>query len=490
MQTQSKSDPISQPSEGTQEKKQPQDLCHLDCGTIATERNRYYTGKYMTARDFQDEQDYMLSHHRLHNRLFHGWGIVSGLQVLPHSQPNCSDRYVVVCPGIAIDCCGRELVLRTKTVVKVWDPEQVSEAEIARARTAEDYQEAVEDVEEVIEEIEEEIEEIEGEQRGRTHGRRSRDKREHEEEHHRGPVYVKRGGPFLLVLRYDEEAIEWAPALYSEQACDARQMEANRVREIACVDVLPWDVDRYAGCWTIPEPDRPGERIPCNNDCADTQGQECANTIEPECECKYGVPLALVEPVYAAGAEEWNLLIHKDGRRDLLAATRLTHIVDFNWEHGKDVELSSLADSHHRNAKLRVYFDRPLLDGSKTPPGTGITRSTFIVAVHRREDVSYVPKLLFTDSEAPYIDTSEDSCCAVFPIDDRLFTGNEQLHTGDIVHVTLKCDFIMDCLGHAVDGDHLRGRLPTGNCTEGGTFESWFRVKNDLPQPHRPPIRD
>jgi hypothetical protein len=45
--------------------------------------------------------------------------------------------------------------------------------------------------------------------------------------------------------------------------------------------------------------------------------------------------------------------------------------------------------------------------------------------------------------------------------------------------VTLRCDFILDCHGNPVDGTHLRGRLPTGNGTMGGNFESWFRVVSD-----------
>ena len=48
-----------------------------------------------------------------------------------------------------------------------------------------------------------------------------------------------------------------------------------------------------------------------------------------------------------------------------------------------------------------------------------------------------------------------------------------------MVHVTLKCDFIVDCLGNPVDGDHLRGRLPSGDGVAGGIFESWFRVVKD-----------
>src|SRR5260370_21219076 len=69
----------------------------------------------MAARDFQNEQDYFLSRHRLHNRLLHGWGIVCGLKVTPHPNPDCANRWVVIHPGIAIDCCGRELIIECET---------------------------------------------------------------------------------------------------------------------------------------------------------------------------------------------------------------------------------------------------------------------------------------------------------------------------------------------------------------------------------------
>jgi hypothetical protein len=47
------------------------------------------------------------------------------------------------------------------------------------------------------------------------------------------------------------------------------------------------------------------------------------------------------------------------------------------------------------------------------------------------------------------------------------------------VYVSLRCDFIQDCRGVPVDGNHLRGRLPSGNGVQGGVFESWFEVRDD-----------
>jgi hypothetical protein len=93
--------------------------CDGRCGSIVTERNRYFTGKLLVARDLVQEQSYFLGRHRLHNRLLHGWGVVCGLEVEWHpDRENCAD-VVIVRPGIAIDCEGRELVLCEPTTARV-----------------------------------------------------------------------------------------------------------------------------------------------------------------------------------------------------------------------------------------------------------------------------------------------------------------------------------------------------------------------------------
>src|SRR3546814_6428213 len=52
-------------------------------------------------------------------RLFHGWGVVVGLDVCSHPDPACRDRYVVVEPGIAIDCCGNDIFVCEPCVVEI-----------------------------------------------------------------------------------------------------------------------------------------------------------------------------------------------------------------------------------------------------------------------------------------------------------------------------------------------------------------------------------
>ncbi len=83
-----------------------------DCTLSAFARNHYFTGKLLVERDFSDEQRYYIDKLRHHHQRLHGWGVVCGLKVKQHPDPACQDRYVIVEPGTAIDCCGHEILVR------------------------------------------------------------------------------------------------------------------------------------------------------------------------------------------------------------------------------------------------------------------------------------------------------------------------------------------------------------------------------------------
>src|SRR6185295_8947161 len=72
------------------------------------ERVRYYPRQLMTAEDMRAEQDYFVERMRRHNRLFHGWGILCGLEVQPAAT---ADRpwQVWICPGDACAATGDEI---------------------------------------------------------------------------------------------------------------------------------------------------------------------------------------------------------------------------------------------------------------------------------------------------------------------------------------------------------------------------------------------
>jgi len=78
------------------------------------ERNRYFYGKLLTVRDFEIEQRYFNDKRRLTNRLLHGCGIVSGLQVI-----YVDEKTVSIEPGLAIDGSGREIVVSTPVTQKL-----------------------------------------------------------------------------------------------------------------------------------------------------------------------------------------------------------------------------------------------------------------------------------------------------------------------------------------------------------------------------------
>jgi hypothetical protein len=81
----------------------------VECDIPQLARNNYFTGKLLVERDFTDEQRYLMGKQRRHNQRLHGWGAVCGLKVKPH--PTCPDRFVIIEPGMAIDCCGREILV-------------------------------------------------------------------------------------------------------------------------------------------------------------------------------------------------------------------------------------------------------------------------------------------------------------------------------------------------------------------------------------------
>jgi len=404
-----------------------------ECGHIAMERNRYFTGKFMASRDFADEQKYFLSRHRLHNRLLHGWGIVCGLKVSYHPRPDCARRWVVVQSGIALDCCGRELIMPCETTFELPLPHPKKDP---------------------------------NEKKPEGYGNESQSSPQPEP----NEVENEKELPLYLVLRYVEDEIERVPALYSEGECDPTRKEANRVREKAVLDVVRMD-DVEGNCWLNPQGD---PHAGCRDDCGDVipgPGHSCLNPI---CPCGDVVPLALLT---ASNDPEKAFDIDLKGRRRLPTPPEyLTHIVHTNWDHGEEVTLETI--NNEWKGQLVVTFDRKILpvDGEKT----GIGPLTFIVQYGGvQQAVEFLP---YDGDHPPALD---GDCRAVFTIDPDYINPRRDRRgktiVDNVVYVTLKCDFILDCHNNPVDGDFRGGRFPTGNRVPGGVFESWFRVVYDNP---------
>ena len=372
------------------------------CDAVAMERNRYFTGKYMVARDFTQEQEYFLSHHRLHNRLLHGWGIACGLNVKHHPSTDCAARWVVVKSGIAIDCHGREVIL---------DRDTPFELPLPRYDLEKGDPDAIDE-------------------------------------------------PFLLCIEYKEALVEYVPALYNDGDCDPKWREASRIRE-------SWEL--IAIKKSEVEPDCWRTSVGGHSPCLDSHDDEIPGPdhacLKAVCPCKNAVPLALITPVRETEGFRSGFKIDRDGRRHLPTSSEyLTHIVHTSWNHGQDMDLQTLREAKGR---LVVTFDRKLMQNSGL--GTGISPQTFVVeysGIQQNKEF-----LKYNRKRPPAI---EDHCKAVFTIaNEHLFDWNLD---GMTIHIALRCDFILDCHGNPVDGNHLGGRLPTSGGRPGGVFYSWFRI--------------
>ncbi len=101
------------------------------CGLHAFERNNYYYGKLLTVRDMRAEQAYHTGRLNSLDRFVVGTGVVCGLDVTASVEPidvegEEADGLVVrTGPGLALDACGRQVVLERE------DVEQFPLAEVA-----------------------------------------------------------------------------------------------------------------------------------------------------------------------------------------------------------------------------------------------------------------------------------------------------------------------------------------------------------------------
>ena len=146
-------------------------LACVECGTPVLDRVNYYDGQFLVARDLSDEQRFLLAKHREHVHRLHAAGTVCGLKVTQHPDPACRDRYIVIEPGLALDCCGREIHVTEKVCVDLRAELSAADPPGADDKT------------------------------------------------------------LLISVCYDECRTEFAPALYSDCACSEDRCEPSRVRE-------------------------------------------------------------------------------------------------------------------------------------------------------------------------------------------------------------------------------------------------------------------
>lgn len=403
----------------------PKPVCCQDPATIYLQRNRYFRGKLMTERDFAADTEYLLSRHRLSNRLGLGWGIACGLDVrLVRQGGDCHGARVEICPGVAIDCYGREIVLCEMECVNL---DRELEAEHGLYLIAiRFHQHAVEPVPLVFPNC--------GEHPG-----------DHE------------------YNRYHEHP-------------QIRQIPWKRWK-----DENGRLVELGMDCWPVPCKNDPPERGCGDGEEAPASGEEQRGNGEsrgkgqccpddlccPDCPCGEWVPLALVW--YDEKQERWQIntterrVLGEESQRPL---TRISAI--HGWTHGGEIGARDPKDV----GVLSIQFSRPLAVVPKgETPRRGVNAQTFRAFFVWDAPGKGNSRMIIEPDEPP--EYNPEHKLAVFKM--RRFLSEYRELKGT-VEILLDCDFLLDCDGRAVDGNFIGAKLPSGNGTAGGTFRSWANL--------------
>jgi hypothetical protein len=438
----------------------------LPCDILPFCRNNYFTGKLLTERDFTAEQRYQIDKLRLHHLALHGWGTVCGLKVKPH--PYCPDLRLVVEPGLAIDACGREILVTREIELELPKaPEKPSATQApcppeppARGSEAESSSQG---------------EAAQAAQCGIPAG----------PECPLPPPCVPES-QWYLCLRYQECETEFMPAPFDECVCNGNSQKPNRICE-------GYSLELY-------DTEPPGwEQIKkAKAECGEGDCEDLYKTILEACpkpgwvDC---VPLAVINN-YSPGQTVTAEMINNWEYRPLLPsitlldrlircilekvpARELTSITNINWIHGGEYHHHAFM-SHYVGDDLsprafEVTFDGPVRRKGLSP------QSFQAVAVRHTEKgrpggfLEVVPAKVWASE-----------CRTKFFLQiDRGYAENCLSGISFDLYITLRCDVIVDARGCPVDGNLLAhtqsdgtyvAAPPTGDGIPGGTFESWIQV--------------
>ncbi len=438
------------------------------CAVPAFCRSNYYTGKLLTERDFSGEQRYHSDKLRLHYMALHGFGLVCGLTVEPH--PHCPQLRVVIEPGLGIDDCGREVrVLKPVELALPLPPPPPPKQPCPEPPKVEHEPEAHEQQEQ------QEGREGEEHEGARDHG---------EEEYRKEP-------PVLYVcVRYCENAVEYTPAPFDDCGCNSNGQQPNRVCETYEFKIFSGEPD-FMKCIR--------EHTGC---CEEESCIDIYKRVLKPCRksgCVHWLPLATIRdftPGEPVTVEQMEHKIDNWTVRPLLPSTRmldhliqcildrlppqcLTHIRQFNWDHGQLYScrqfLNEYTEQNDHTGGFRVDFSEPVHDD-------GISTDTFQAQIVYLPSDPSDPKTM--EIAPARVHLSENRQTAWLRIDPGY--AHHRLNNRNFdVFIRMRCDVIVDRKGQAVDGN-LLARLnndsysvdgPTGDGVPGGLFESWIQVR-------------
>lgn len=450
----------------------------LNCRFEPFSRNHYFTGKLLTERDFTDETHYHREKHRHHQLRLHGSGVVCGLLVGPHPNPACRDRYVVVTPGAAVDCCGNDILVAQEETLDVLAFPAVA----ALVRAGDDGLHTLQ-----------------------------------------------------ICVRFRECPTEEIPVLFDDCGCDDTQCAPNRILESYAFDVLvdpaePQPPSPLPTCDDILWSTQMSCLPACDRaDCvvlATLTNYRVGFTLEAKSE----PPAAPDDPAadQSAGIAridnragrkllvstqvlmEWVRCVTKNGTKGDKGDTgatgpagpgleeELVQIKALSWLHGQRSEMAQV--------KRAIPSLRPqpglVIAFTDTVQTKRVDAHLFEVQVETSTPELYkagwrcrcpifgevVPVKIDSVRADGTIEhateiTAPEADAIAFLIDDRLEAHVRLLHGFGDIWIKLRGDFVLDTKGRAIDAEFVRGELPTGDRPhastlgiQGGVFESWIPV--------------
>ena len=425
-------------------KKEDKGHCGI-CKIPNFERNNYYFGKLMTVRDFFQEQCYFNEKRWLMNRMISGWGVVCGLDVkgqTPADPNDLSKGYyddkVLITPGLAIDCCGREILVCEEQTVEL---------------------------------IPEECDCCKKEKKKEEKGQEKKE--------------------LIICLEFFECKSE--PINLPPIACDQKEKgEFNRIRDSFKIRVKPKsDVDLEDQC---------KEFCPLEHKDKTVHHYLCEELKEGCCECPENPCLVLAEVTISPTEDPQHphaIQIDVCSKRrhvytnnllyDLIHCYHgdLPHVIDVNWKNETTVNGATVKWEDFKSgiysAGVRVWFDRKM-------NGNTINANTFLFLVKMEDSDTgnysheHVPgEVSYAYDEATHESTATFKFTSEWIADVYLGYSRVREKGGEFM-VVLKSDFIMSAeesgkMAKALDGNFIGGKLPSGNGTQGGDFESWFYVE-------------
>lgn len=460
----------------------PHDLKCEPCEIPALCRNNYFTGKLLTEHDFKAEQRYFFDKLRLHHLALHGWGVVCGLKVKPH--PHCPHLRIIVEPGLAIDGCGREIRLIDEVQVPLpeavkppADAEEPCPPEPADEKPPGEEQPAPGKYKDGGQH-----------QYGAEYGQED----EPHQETHPCPPGPEPPTPITLYicLRYAECEKGLMPAPFDECSCGGKNgKKPTRICQGYEIEVLTEDPGIFQ------EVKERRERCGAG-DCRGLYHEMLEACPEFGMDC---VPLAIIEGFVAGEpVTEKPRMIDNWTHRQLLPSTSLldrlmhcileklptrdlTRIETIGWTHRgeygcHDFMRQFIGDENNSRGFEITFSGKINTDG--------LSRRTFQAIALRYPDKGGAGRYEVPPSKVRWADEDDGRTHIYLDIDPKY--AYQYLHrTRFDLFIVLRCNLIIDHCGYPVDGDLLahftddgkyQEKLPTGNGTPGGLFESWIRV--------------